>query len=131
MRKRILLIAVPLVIVAIAASVAVRVPRPICRALTWSSTRQTPCGAADRRYRQLPPPPLRDRCGFTRRPVTKLGTTTLQDLTTRDYLHSLAVQVRPRVHPTSLAGSRGGPGGPRRSFPKPVSSAVYSNNLPG
>ena len=51
MRKRIMLVAAPLLVVAVAASVAVAVPVRR-RTLTWSATRQAPCGAADRRIRQ-------------------------------------------------------------------------------
>ena len=125
MRKRILLIAVPLVIVAIAASVAVASP---------SDAEHSRGPRLDRLHAERPIAATDSTATLSvtdagyEKAVTNLHNY-LQDLTIRDYLHSLAVQV---VHEyiLSLQAAEAAQAA-QAVVSQPVSSAVYSNTYPG
>jgi muramidase (phage lysozyme) len=125
MRKRILLIAVPLVIVAIAASVAVASP---------SDAEHSRGPRLDRLHAERPIAATDSTATLS---VTDAGYEKavndlhnyLQAIAIHDYLHSLAVQV---VHDyiLSLQAAEAAQAA-AQAAPQPVSSAVYSNTYPG
>ncbi len=125
MRKRILLIAVPLVIVAIAASVAVASP---------SDAEHSRGPRLDRLHAERPIAATDSTATLSvtdagyEKAVTDLHNY-LQAIAIHDYLHSLAVQV---VHDyiLSLQAAEAAQAA-AQAAPQPVSSAVYSNTYPG